>query len=210
MSEEPKPNEPTATNDDPGGAGGITQAQLDAAVRDAVKSKERDLVKQIKTLKGELDTVNHAATERQKQEQLESENFKGLFETAEAERARIESESVQTISSLKSELVETKLFHALASNGVTDEVQQLGFLSKYNRLEGERPAPRDWVELLKQEDPDRFKVKASVNTTAGAAGSVSQSAGSGETIEDRLKSPDPKVRQAANLERLKSRLGGLS
>jgi hypothetical protein len=211
MSEEQTNTEEQTTTEEQSTS--FTQADVDRivgeAVKTAVKSKEGDLVKQIRTLKGELKQSQTAQADRAKQEAIESENFKSLYE-AEAEAAKtLREESTTTIAKLQNQLVTNELKQALPDHIKADDIAFKGYMVSYNEIDPEgRPSPTDWVAQIKADNPDKFESpKASVGTSNAQPGGVAQGSGSSLSLEERLKSPDKNVKLAAAREKLRGQLG---
>jgi hypothetical protein len=143
----------------------------------------------------QIEDIGKKSEEAQAAKLKEKEQYKELYESTEAKLSKVQAEANDQVMAAMSKLVTTELNYELRGVGITDDIARRGYIATYNEIEGDKPAPAEWIEQLKQENPERFNIKASGKST-GSVGTVSQH-GSGQSLDERLQSTDTKTYRAA-------------
>lgn len=168
---------------------------------DGLKS---NLVNQISERDNRLKELETAEAQRVEADKLaESEKLaqnnqhKELLEKSQAEWQAERDELTKSIETMKTEKFNMGLDNTLISNGITDEILILGLKAKYKSTED----AGDFAEWLTAQD----LAPKDQGRSSGNAGKVSGKAL--DSLEQRLASTDPKVKQKALAEQLAKDMG---
>ena len=178
-----------------------SQAEVDKMI----DRKVNNLVSQIRERDEKLTTYERTRQEEEQRQLTEQQRFRELAESLQGKLSETEKRYQEEIASRDRSLSHEKIRRELASSGLTDEIQHLGLIAKFEALE-ERPTIHDWIEALKAAEPHRF-APAPQAPTGRSTGSVGTIRPQTETLEARLQSSDTRVKQAALKERLMVELG---
>jgi beta-phosphoglucomutase-like phosphatase (HAD superfamily) len=149
-------------------------------VEERINQKLNHVLGQLKDSNAKLAEYESKHSEFQKQaeeaerKKLEEDGkLKELLEKTEKDKNEVITSLTSQVSALEGQLTTTQLKHLFAANGVNDEVKQLGYITMYNGITEDRPAPGEWIEKLKTENPDAFKAPVAVSGST-SFGSVQQ------------------------------------
>ena len=181
----------TATTNDTQASGGEAASSISAS---DVRSHDlfKRLTDELASMKQEQAAAAQAAEAAQAAKLKEKEQYKELASSLEAKLAEVTTKADARVAAIQREMVDKELRWELGRVGVTDDIAQLGYITKYANLEGDKPAPSEWIKSLKTENPERFDPKAATKgKPSGSAGVVHS--GSGQSLDERLKSTDKRT-----------------
>ena len=181
-----------------------TQEESKTYSKEQYDNMKNNFIGQINDIKSELGTLSkereersQADSEAENQRLKANEDYKALIEKNQTDYKTELDELKANLQSQQNTNNTLLQDNALATNGITDVIQMAGLKAIYN---GTQDAP-DFSEWLTTQNLDTKPI----GKPSGNAGNVN--AKPNETLDQRLSSTDPKVRQAALAEQLSANMG---
>ena len=163
-----------------------------------------NLVNQISELKTQLDTFSKeredraaADSEAETQRLKANDDYKAIIKKNQSEFAAKEEEYKANEVQLQNQFTSLQQDNALVKNGITDEIQILGLKAKYASTE-DAPVFGEWLTAQEIAPKDNGR-------SSGNAGNVNSKPT--DSLEQRLSSTDPKIREQALGEQLAQNMG---
>ena len=181
-----------------------TQEESKTYSKEQYDNMKNNFIGQINDIKSELGTLSkereersQADSEAENQRLKANEDYKALIEKNQTDYKTELDElkaNLQSQQNTNSTLLQD---NALATNGITDVIQMAGLKAIYN---GTQDAPEfsEWLTTQNLDTKPQGK-------SSGNAGNVNSKPV--ESLDQRLSSADPSVRQAALAEQLKANMG---
>ena len=181
-----------------------TQESFTADELKAEKDKIRNsMSQQLSEMQKKLQAFESQKEQEEKQKLIEQEDFKTLIEKLEGQIKAKDGD----LENYKKEIQNQKIDSALYQAGIKDKYARVGVMSEYNGLE-EKPEIDAFVSGLRESHSTLFfNEQAHKGKSSGAVGLPVQN-GTGQPLEERLKSKDPEVKMLALREQLENRLSG--
>jgi hypothetical protein len=174
-----------------------TEAEVEAMVKDRLDSKMRNPIEQITTLKAELDGLRQQRDAEERAKLEEEGKLKELLEKERNDMASLKAQLEEKDKAYQRKELSSNLDRALEREGIDNQYTRQGILGEYLQLE-ERPEVVDYINALKESQPDIFgaPAPASTGTKNQAVGTATQRGGmTDEKADEMLKSSDPEVRK---------------
>jgi len=171
--------------------------------REDLDRAKNNLIAQIRERDERLAAIEKGQQEAAQKQMVEQQQYRELAETLQKQLAEVEAREKAELAKRDRALTHEQIRRELASSGLTDEVQHLGLIAKFESME-QRPSISEWVASLRNAEPHRFAALGPQGRSTGSVGTVKPSAP--ESLEARLQSKDPKVKQAALKEQLEASL----